>query len=358
MPTEPTTLADRNLLANHHITLGYYDLSERLARRLGRADANWCTWAAHASRSVGHALDLEEPPLLVRQRLVAMGLPRPLVEVVLDVLLSLVGGPAAHRASMLAAGNQALFTMSAGFFGQLCDLLDADADEAEQERVLAGLATGDGARPLAAAKRDVLRRGLRCYLKAAALPPGAGVDKARAELIFAGSLFISDFEQSFLQPDVDLAFLRTPAPVTSPLSALRMMVGELAAPLLTRLTVALVLPGCVIAPADGLPPAPAGQARHPAELALLTTPEARRALAAYDATAGDPRRCRVADWSVFADRMSFVAGLYRAWQRRPELFENPLSAQAEAAVRATPSPLVIPEPPGPAAPWRCERGAA
>ncbi len=359
---EPVT---RNL----QITQAYHELSQRLAERTG-LQANWCTFAAWASRQAGQTIRQED---LQRSLVAALGSQAAAHQAVQDVqsaaahlgaaldrdkiiawLLRAYNVPAAFERSSaaVARGNLKVFAEIAHEFARFYETLVDDAvyDENRLAAFTAALHPGpppDG--------QDNLRRAFEHYYRALFTSEA----KARVELLLLANLEIGFHEQTRLQPDIQEA-LNAPV-VPLPTLAANLLkelkggwlasLGWLALRLLGRLkeldVAVQALTGLLQSQAQviitetmmtidlpGYPRLRLGEdvpGPFPPMLALLMNPELRALLVQVDASPDTPAGSEAQDWGRLTDRLHFIADLFRRFALDPALFEPPFTpAQTQA----------------------------
>jgi len=342
------SMDDRPVLRNLHITLGYHRLSNALAELFGPENANWCTYAAWASKTAGifirgdelrgelrrliekkdrvwrhlhalhralHAADPEMEPEPEDD----LG---PILEVVDEV------------SQFIREGNRAVFEELGGLFAELLAELERhpEQDPARFERFLERLRPGPpepdvveqtedggGGRVVSRPRggQDLLRSSMRAYYAARFETD----PKKRAELILLGNALGGLHEQTRLQgciasaldaPVAEILYNRMNdalverlgrkllGPAQEVLHRLLTPLGEEVAKLVrelsTRFLMRLAIPGEVLELGEDHP-APPGGPVYPPILARIEHPELAATLARYGAepttTAGLPFKARL-----------------------------------------------------------------
>jgi hypothetical protein len=366
------TLADP-VVRNLRITQCYGELSRALAARTGGGPANWCSFATWASRQAGQTIrreDLERAfeRLFGRSReatsagkaavasMAELGKragPEPLWEVLWKAL-----GPtvAFERASgAVARGNRKVFEEIGREFARFLALprIVGAIDPAALAAFHVGLRPGDPP-----AGQGLLGQAFRSY--AAAF--GERDRKARAELILLANLAIAWHEQTRLQPEIADAL---DAPLEEPVRlrrdllrellrsgigvALRLLlellpgrasatrkaldeldrqVKRIAHEAVTEMLMTLSLPGQTLSLGADVP------GSFPADLQTIDNPELAALLGRIDPTPDTTRGSGASDWSNLAQRIHFVADLFRVYQERPALLSEPFSAEQVAVIKA------------------------
>ncbi|HEX8804237.1 MAG TPA: hypothetical protein VF743_08585 [Acidimicrobiales bacterium] len=344
-------------LRNRRITVGYSDLSERMAALLsrhdGQRDANWCTFAAWTSKTVGTWIerDVAPAPLLMQLK----SWPKPVAGKVIELTQWLLQRENGASYRCLAAGNRFVFleiAQSVALFVECFEGVDDDPDEqrwgeywGEMSARVADLSRLDPSWVLTEAPEpEELRLGLRQYYEALFCDDR----KRRAELILAGTLLMGAYEQRRLDGYVDASL----ALFTE--RAMRQLVrhrrGELGpGPLrwlsagysrLMTLGLVLDLPDERIFVGRPLPPPPDAPL-FPPDLEVITLPLLQALLTRWDASDGRDERRRAHEWSDLDDRMSFITNLFRSRQQRAAMFQHPFPPEAEDELLAgrVPAPV-------------------
>lgn len=322
-------MEDRPVLRNLLITQGYHRLSRRLAGFVGGEDANWCTYAAWASKTAGIFIREEELSAelrrflgrkrrLRRRRRLYRGLHALHPDAAPaggDDLVPILG-LTREIGRFIEAGNREVFAELGGLFAEMLAELggDDEPDEAGLEAFLARLRPGES-RPDRLERRgdriavqpeggqDLLRGTVRAYY-AARLEPDP---RRKAELVLLGNALGALHEQTRLQtyimgaleaPVAELVFSRENDALKERLARhllgpaqealhrlftpvgreLTLRVRELTTLLLTRMAV----PGDVLALGKDLP-APLGRPLYPVLLDPLGDPDLVRTLERFGA---------------------------------------------------------------------------
>jgi hypothetical protein len=308
-------------LRNHVVTYGYQCISEALAGVMGVGDLNWCTFAAWASRTVGHALDEEELPHAFEVPLEDSPAATSVVRSVLKAGRSLVFPE--HRASLIA-GNTAVFTDIAQRFVDLIPFLTSppnvaelasprQADEEHNEQVFEnwlGTFRAPESRLDLAKSLEHLRVAFRLYRRAVPMPPGA----ARSELIWVANCKVGEYEQLLVQPALQAAMFDPPQS-----GWLRGLVGKQAAESLTQL-MAMFTPNRVVRCAD---PIIVENVACRVLRSELKTPEALAIAKAYPITCTP--RSPLKDWTDYRSRMRVICEFFRVFHADGSFYESPFS---------------------------------
>jgi hypothetical protein len=375
------TLADVELIValadpavrNLQITQCYCELSRALAARTGGGPANWCTFATWASKQAGQTIRKEDLARTFERlfgrspearsagnaAVASMAELRerdgrePLWEALWKALWPTAAFDRASDA--VARGNRKVFEEIGREFARFLALPRSGGgiDPAALAAFRDGLRPGDPP-----AGQDLLRQAFRSY--AAAL--GESDPKARVELILLGNLAIGLHEQTRLQPEIAEAL---DAPLGEPVKLRRDLLRELVR---SRLGAALrlvweLLPGRasdtkqVLDELDGqvkriaheaatemlmtlsLPGETLSLGRDvpggfPADLKTIDNPELAALLGRIDPTPDTTRGSGAEDWSNLRERIHFIADLFRVYQERPALLNEPFTAEQVAVIKA------------------------
>jgi hypothetical protein len=366
--TALTDLVVRNL----QITQSYGELSRAFAALTGGGPANWCTFATWASKQAGQTIRKED---LTRtfERLFGLSSQATSVgnaavasmaelrrkhgpERLWDVLSKALRPTAAFdRASdAVAHGNRKVFEEIGREFARFLALprsggaIDPSALGAFHD----SLRPGDPP-----AGQDLLRQAFTSY--AAAFRESER--KPRAQLMLLANLAIGWHEQTRLQPEITDAL---DAPLEEPVKLRRDLLRQLlrsriglALPLLlellpgrttatkkaldeldrhvkritheavTELLMTLSLPDQTLSLALDVP------GTFPADLQTIDNPDLAALLGRIDPTPDTTRGSGADDWSNLAQRIHFIADLFRLYQERPALFSEPFTAEQVAVIK-------------------------
>ena len=372
-PPVPTVAEARRIAAiadpavrNLAITDCYSRLAAAVAARTG-AGANWCTYATWASRQAGRTIRGEDlygqfesrlgaggallhPVRTLWRRLLRRGLLRP--ETRLGRVVAEVHTPfdAVERAgAAVARGNKKVFDEIGVEFARYLD--ECPADEPVDSPAFRAFGDGlrDGDPP----------EGQR-YLRAAfgRYQQLRNVDEPgpRAELAVLANLEIGLHEQTRLDPEIrealdaadattqDLgrralaavfpssehwwAAARRPAAATVGALAAGLQRGssKLARELITESMMVLSLPGRVLLLGANLDDAFPDELRKPTERDLVDL------LARFEPVPPAADDCAVHDWSVYEQRMHYIAHLFRAFHLDQGLASPPFTPEQLATI--------------------------
>lgn len=347
------------VLRNLRITQAYHELSTAMARKIGSA-ANWCTFATWASKQAGQSIRGEDLGRKIDETFARSEAVRLAVGRIRD-LRRAAGRALDDRASLaaireacaplltvgrvsdaVARGNKKVFDEIGREFARFLHMMaNSGADSTAVEEFCAGLRPGDppvGQRLLAAAFRD--------YHRAMTLTDS----KARAERMLLAALRIGLHEQTRLQPEIEEALN---APVPDPAELRRRLVqalvhgikeslarsprwhgvlDEVAGHLAERLRplvravvteelMTLTLAETTLHLGSDLTGA------FPAQLTTLADPELVEFVSGVDPTRDTLRGSGTDDWAALADRMHFIADLFRLYLDAPSLIQPPFTPE-------------------------------
>jgi hypothetical protein len=355
------------VIRNLEITYCYARLSAAMVRRTGPC-ANWCTYATWASRQAGRTIRGEDLIETLRTRLrLGAGLLHPLTALGRRLLRhglfdrdSVLGRVTAQlhtpfdafetTSDAVARGNHKVFEeIGEQFARYLHDVppgAGADSDSPELRAFLAGLRDGeppDG--------QSNLVRAFTGYARATVVAdPGP-----RAELLLLANLEIGMHEQTRLQPeiresldspyamaqDLDARLMRVlmpwwrrpvPRVVSRPVEAIgarvQHAISDLAREIITKALMVMSLPGRVLALGANM------DEPFPAPLLELHDADLTALLQRFEPAAGALDVTAARDWSVFEQRMHYIAHLFRAFHVHEELLGPPFTAAQVQAFSA------------------------
>jgi hypothetical protein len=353
------------VLRNLRITQAYHELSGAVARVTGPG-ANWCTFATWASRQAGQSIRGDDLGRKIEDAFRGAEAIRRAVEVIREVRRAIgraidasavldalreVCAPlltAGRVADAVARGNKTVFDEIGLEFARFLAIWPAGAGAA-LERFCGGLRPGDppgGQRLLAAAFRD--------YDRARATAD----DKARAERLLLANLRIGLHEQTRLDPEIAEALnapLPDPAMVARRLAAaLFPGLERLPEPLARRVSGVLhdaagrlverlrAVVRAVITDELMTLELPDGALRlghdlrgpFPPALRVLADPDLVELLARVDPTGDSLRETGASDWASLAERMHFIADLFRLRHASAALFRAPFTPAQLESIRA------------------------
>ena len=349
------------MVRNLQISQSYCELSAALAERVGQG-ANWCTFAAWASKQAGQTIRQED---LVRtferllhtpstvagfvetigRRLLRAGFLRPHTrwgKMMVRIYDPMQGFRRASDA--IGRGNLKVFAE----IGREMARLLADWPESPEDlsAFCAGLLPGDPPEG-----QEYLRRAFRHYHEAVNGPPG----EVRAQLLLLANVEIGFHEQTRLQPEIEGALdvpLTDLRDLGDNLRAMlwpgcpRVFRGLLAGPLqwlavplarigrsvthhvITDHFMTLRLPGGEIRLGRDL------RKEAPPSLRQLSQPELAALLARVAPPGAPPYRTGAWAWSDFAQRMHYIAHVFRTFQEDGRLFDPPFTAAQVAVLKA------------------------
>jgi len=318
------------VLRNLKITEMYHRLSLLLTILLGREDANWCTFASHASRTAGFAIRGEELPAYELVRAAAehprLGRVVAFFKLALGGTLSITGvGPFVAAVTQrvsdeVSAGNLAVFAELAPLFARFVRTFHRDA-QPDGKRLAAFLETLAPGRSEAGGQ-DALATAFARYHEAAFERDA----KRRAELVLLGNVMIGLHEQIRLQPHIRRA-LDASVSVGRRLDGLQSFGRRL----LTRRVMRLRLPTGALRLGYDVPFL-RGRTQFPDVLQQLDHPDLAAVVGQWDRDVTSLRGSAAVDWGELAPRMNFIVDLFRSRQRSHELFEPPLLWEQRVAM--------------------------
>jgi hypothetical protein len=365
---------DDPALRNLQITQCYHELSAALAARTGLS-ANWCTFAAWASKQAGQSIRKEDlqrtlervvEDILHPERgdddfareMQAAGAAAEAEEIRAAAGQALDFRPAVERASdAVGRGNKKVFEEIGREFARFEAefLQDVQPDEDKLRRFCETLQPGeppDGQR--------YLRQAFTRYYRALFTQDS----KARAELLLCANIEIGFHEQTRLQPEIaealDAAFvsgtqltrrllaanspfyglvamalwwarrlLGRPTASDRAIQALLRLVQERMRRAFTEVMMTLRFPpDRVVRLGDDL------QAGFPESLRQISDPDLHILLAQLDPTPDSVSGSGAVDWADLPDRLHFIIDLFRCFQETPVLFEPPFTPGQVAALKA------------------------
>lgn len=345
------------ILRNLKITQMYHRLSVQLAAILGQHDANWCTFATHASKTAGNSIRREELPgypilLWFEDNLSVMAGLCKGIDAILERLSERSGIVARgekvrdHVSRCIAAGNLKVFAELAPLFSAfLRTFQDAqNSDREALEELCASLDPGQSS----SGGQQLIKEAFGCYVDAMFETN----IKLKSELLLCGNIKIGLHEQTRLQPYI-LEALNTPMedildPHRKHLRTLlveshsnddtgfrmRMLTWIIMRwrRVLTRYMMRLRLPYGDISLGRDLPRLPNRRA-YPDILQDIESEELRNLLSRFDrCTRGNLNNSRSRDWGNLDDRMNFIANLFRSRHKSLELFDQPFFYEQRQAM--------------------------
>jgi hypothetical protein len=355
------------IVRNLQITLGYHRLSHAWKRFLGGGDANWCTFATWASKRAGYTMRgdvLGELRERVRLRLEQdaayraalhrlagrLGDRHALAALAAEHVASRVLDPLQAVSALVGRGNLEVFAELAPEFAALAAWFDGDTalDREKLERFVVRFrpgSTSDGG-------QDLLRSAYTQYGVAAF----ESDPRVKAELILLANLQVGLHEQTRLQPYIagalDAPVRRLPERLEQDVRArlplwkrwaVRLAGRWLLGPVLadvtriwreeaTRYLMQLPVPGEVLGLGWDVP-SPHGQPMFPEVLQDLRNQDLVALLQQYDRTWNTTAGSGAQDWASLADRMHYIADLFRSRQRTATLYDSPFTVDQCAAIR-------------------------
>ena len=365
---------DDPVIRNLQITQCYYELSTQMAQRTGSA-ANWCTFATWASKQAGQTIRQQDLARALERALsnptalntvspaatplagqdAAAGETQRMDEALWDVLDP--KAPFDRASAAVAQGNKKVFVEIGRIFAAFAAvcLTDASYNSTKIDAFCGDLRAGpppDG--------QDYLRRAFASYY-AALFATDA---KERAERLLFANVAIGLHEQTRLQPEIVAALdapvvdphdlmarllaARYPYPswLVRPWLFLRRLVGrplvaekvvdlfagrvrQLAHQIVTEHLMTITLPGgAYLRLGHDL------RAGYPASLQTITDADLAALLAAVDPTPDSVAETGAVDWGDLAERLHFIADMFRCYQETPLLLESPFTPDQVATLKA------------------------
>jgi hypothetical protein len=350
------------VIRNLQITQCYHELSVAIAARLG-LNANWCTFATWASKQAGQSIrkeDLAAHEVTIRaQGLGTSREPRRMRESVWDVV-----NPAAaidRVSAAIARGNQKVFEEIGREFARFIAecLTNSDYDADRLTRFIDGLRPGDppeGQRYL----RQAFSRYYQAFFESD--------PKARLELLLLANLEIGFHEQTRLQPEIAaametaivdpktftrrllkalfpyrgwLARLRLwltqlftgPTPFDAAVEALLVEARRVMRLFITDRMMTIDLAGTRLRLGDDLP------VEFPPDLGTIVNVDLRALLDQIDPTPDSLAGSGATDWAALADRIHFIADMFRCYETTMTLFDPPFTPEQVIVLKAGQLPI-------------------
>jgi len=327
---------------NRQVTVGYYALSQRF-RYFIPEDANWTTFATWASAQAGRTIRKEDLERALERKLGDSDIVRRLVEgplrlgtrFIAEAVLRL--NPFERSSQAVSRGNIKVYAEIGAAMARFLAAVEYGAPESEFDALMDGLRPGpppDG--------QDFLRRAFPAYRRAIALPPGP----ERSQWVLYANLCVGCHEQARLQPEIEdavrgavvdvaevkarladillpqlgeiarfLNALAVRAKLMTAIDVLLIEVRRLEREVLTESMLVLELPGETLRLGDDL------RGGIGERLRQIDNPDTRALLTDVDLTPDSLHGSGTKDWTVLAQRMHFIADLFRSRQDRPRLFE-------------------------------------
>jgi hypothetical protein len=324
-----------------------------------RGHANWCTYAAWASRQAGVTIRHQDLANVLRDRIhcalqasgFAESLLKPAEQCGLDVLQMAVDaidelGPLKRSSAAVGEGNQKVFGDIALLFSRWLTMFPdiASISDADLQRFAERLQPGPPPEG-----QDILRQAFTNY-RTAARTSDAG---ERAQLMLLANVQVGYHEQLRLQPEMQAALdgaLLEPGDIADFLhekltgqegrigTLMRGLWGAVDSParrlsevlaqhiqeqvriLITQNLMSIWLP-----PDQELRLGRDLTRPFPEALRTLTDPELLKLLQLFEAAPDSEDQSRVKDWADIKDRMGFIACLFRAYIDDRNLYDSPFA---------------------------------
>lgn len=373
-PTEEAAHAIAALLdaaqRNLQITQTYHELTVALTHLLGSENVTWCAFGTWASRTAGQFIRGDEADRMVRlyvqqadfierklsslQRVLAWFEPSPALKE--TFVAQAIDSVPAEISRQIGAGNVKVFAELGPLFARfLADFAQSPVfDQARLDAFLARLQPG----PVAEGGQDLLMRAFTHYYQAMFTPNV----QAKAEHILCANLLVGFHEQQRLQPQIvagmeaplenefESNFVRQANEVIrqkAPRGISRLIqllwrrrlksvsrhIADDWREISTRWIMTIALPTETLRLGEDVPPLPDGRP-FPTDLTTLQLAALTAVLATFDRTPDSPLSSAARDWGNLADRMNYIADLFRSRQQVASLYQQPFTdAQVEAIHR-------------------------
>ena len=350
------------ILRNLQITQCYYEISRSVVELTGYS-ANWCTFAAWASKQAGQTIRQEDLTRAFEERFYLSDEISAALEIIASTLRRIgakshlkvprnamfrainPGAAFARASNAVARGNKKVFEEIGREFARFLEFFGEEIrfEPERTARFCAGLRAGEppeGQRLLSQAFTSYWEARFR-----------TGQDKA--ELILLANLSAGFHEQIRLQPEIAEAldaaldsavqlkrnlmtvllpdfYVRAREKVLRGQTlyldaAVARLIGEvnrLIRQVITDHLMMLHLPGTeVLRLGRDL------QGTFPQQLGRIRNPRLRELLERVDITPNSLEQTGAKDWADLIDRMHFIADFFRAYQDRQELFEAPFTTE-------------------------------
>lgn len=346
---------DNLILRNLKVTQGYYELSEGMKRVIGNRNANWCSFATHASKTAGYAIRSELLPPSMTRALIRFGgyegaisqlgyyLENPAARIN-QYSRSLIEEIMTYISQHVSDGNIKVFEELAGPFSAFIEWFAADTyyDRGKLQAFLSQFKSG----PAEEDGQDFLKEAFTNYGKARYETN----QKKRVEMIYLANIYVGLHEQTRLQPQIAGA-LGAPVQVilekrlselmgslfhfggTSLNLRQRVMAicHKMMAQITTNTMMFISLPSGKLVLGQNVQ-APFGQPKFPPELMTVENRQLSRLMQTYDKGLDTLSGSAAADWTSLEDRMSFIIDLFRSHQQNLRLFTPPFSLAQTAAI--------------------------
>jgi hypothetical protein len=341
------------VVRNLQITQGYYRLSRGLRKAISQKNANWCTFATHASKTAGQALRHEMMPHLLKSAMVRLaGYDNTLI-FFHDVLIDPEQGVTYEQRNVLAKllkrvsllvseGNLRVFAELAGPFASLVEALSKDWVFSE-DKLQAFLRENFRPGPIEIGGQDYLIEAFEAFYRARFETNS----KRKAEQLLHANILVGLHEQIRLQPYIeqslsvplDMVFDRQPGRIFEhpDLQGMRWREAGIAKKLFTYVTTQMLmtisLPHRELKLSENVV-APTGIIRYPEELMMINDLRCLELVREYEARIDTLSGSAAGNWSSLLDRMSFIVDLFRSHQQSKRLFEAPFTEEQARLIEA------------------------
>lgn len=358
------------VLRNLQITQCYYELSEAFAERMNTG-ANWCTFATWASKQAGQTIrheDLQhtleallknQPEIKTALSFITAlakqsGAQRSYFDFNQSVLSSVVSTAAKHAGDAVARGNKKVFEEIAREFSRF--ITDCFDDTTYMQSHIDNFCQQLRSGPPPEGQ-EYLKNGFRYYYKAFFEQD----QSKKTQLNFLANLLIGFHEQNRLQPEIAEA-LNPPINVqeikdkllndlfegATWWTKLRLFFQRLFGKTLLdrtiesfveqiqhhiRMILTAHLMTLTIPPDRCLRLGQDLSAPFPANLKILTNPDLVELLKQIDPTPDSVLKSGATDWANLAERMHYIADLFRCFHESKEIFDTAFTTEQTEAMK-------------------------
>ena len=349
------------VVRNLQITQGYYQLSKDLRKVISRRNANWCTFATHASKTAGQALRHEMMPHLLKSAMVRLAGYNNTQIFLNDILIdpnqevtpderNLLANLLKKVSFLVSEGNLRVFAELAGPFASLIEALSKDwvfSEDKLQSFLMGHFRPG----PIEIGGQDYLIEAFDAFYRARFETNS----KRKAEHLLHANILVGLHEQIRLQPYIeqslsvplDMIFDRQPGKISEhpDFQGMRWREAGFSKKLLryvtTQMLMTISLPNRELKLSENVV-APTGVIRYPVELMTIDDPRCLELVREYEARMDTLSGSAAGNWGNLLDRMSFIVDLFRSHQQSKRLFEPPFTQSQVQMIEAgqmPPGPL-------------------
>jgi hypothetical protein len=326
-------------LRNRRITVAYADLARQLTDLVdngtGLRFANWCTFAAWSSKTIGATIDPNEVPPGLREK----HYPRVIKQFLIRLFQWLTRRDHGSIFRALAAGNRFIFLEIGLAVSLFVDHFanSPHADEvlwqqywSEIEERLVAFSTLDPSWVASTAPDPAqLKRGMRSYYEARY----ATAHDEKAEHNLAAGIQLGAYEQKradgYVITSLSIrghsAFRRLLNRGTGRERDLhRRYLNRCYARFLTRFGLAMIVPDGVVYLGRNLPMPPSQPALFVGDLDDISQPALQALISRYDRSDFQKAKRGARNWIDFGERMHYIVSMFRSRQSDPLLLDTPL----------------------------------